>query len=192
MVGGRTLLAEDPRLIVRDAMLGSARVREGRPAQPVKVGVATRIGRPGGTLPSLPWPSRFLSDGGGPVIVATTPQTESATLGWLERRGAEVIVHDAPRVDLVRLLGDLDERGIKRLMVEGGSMLVAALLEAGLVDELQLAIAPLLFGGETAPTPVGGPGWPLAEAVHLSLLGTTVDDDGAVILRYQVSRGSIP
>ncbi len=32
-------------------------------------------------------------------------------------------------------------------MVEGGSTLVAALLEAGLVDELQLAVAPLVFGG---------------------------------------------
>ena len=192
MVGGRTLLAEDPRLTVRDAVLSNARVREGRPAQPLKVGVATRIGRPGGTGPSLPEPSRFLSDGGGPVIVATTPRTEPATLGWLEERGAEVIVHDAPRVDLARLLGELDERGIGRLVVEGGSTLVAALLEAGLVDELQLAVAPLLFGGETAPTPVGGPGWPLAQAVHLSLLGTAVDDEGVVILRYQVSRDGTP
>ncbi|HZW01809.1 MAG TPA: dihydrofolate reductase family protein [Candidatus Deferrimicrobium sp.] len=189
MVGGRTLLAEDPRLTVRDAGRSSARVREGRPAQPVKVAAATRIGRPGGTEPSLPWPSRFLSDGGGPVLVATTPQTRPATLGWLKERGAEVIVHDAPRVDLARLLGELDERGIERLMVEGGSTLVAALLEGGLVDELQLAMAPLLFGGDTAPTPVGGPGWPLAQAVRLSLLGTAVDDDGVVILRYQVSRG---
>ena len=192
MVGGRTLLAEDPRLTVRDAALSRAREREGRPAQPVKVGVATRIGRPGGTEPSLPWPSRFLSDGGGPVLVATTPQTEPDTLDWLAEQGAQVIVHDAARVDLARLLGELGERGIGRLMVEGGSTLVAALLEAGFVDELQLAVAPLLFGGDTAPTPVGGPGWPLAQAVHLSLLGTGVDDDGVVILRYQVSRGGAP
>ena len=76
-------------------------------------------------------------------------------------------------------------------MVEGGGTLVAALLEAGLVDELQLAVAPLLFGGETAPTPVGGPGWPLAQA-HPPLVAR--DERrmmmACVILRYQVSRGS--
>jgi 2,5-diamino-6-(ribosylamino)-4(3H)-pyrimidinone 5'-phosphate reductase len=192
MVGGRTLLAEDPRLTVRDAALRSERGRDGRPAQPVKVGVATRIGRPGGTEPSLPWPSRFLSDGGGPVIVATTPRTEPDTLEWLVEHGVEVVVHDAARVDLARLLGQLRERGVGRLMVEGGSTLVAALIEAGLVDELQLAVAPLLFGGDSAPTPVGGPGWPLAQAVRLTLLGTAVDDDGVVILRYQMPRGGAP
>ncbi len=69
-------------------------------------------------------------------------------------------------MDLARLLDELGERGIARLMVEGGGTLVAALLEAGLVDELQLAVAPLLFGGETAPTAGGraragrGPGDP--------------------------------
>ena len=108
---------------------------------------------------------------------------------WLTQQGAEVIVHDTARVDLRQLLGELGERGVGRLMVEGGSTLVAALLEAGLVDELQLAVAPLLFGGETAPTPVGGLGWPLAQSIRLSLLGTSVDDDGVVILRYQVSGG---
>lgn len=192
MVGGRTLVAEDPRLTVRDAALSSARKRHGRPAQPLKVGVATRISRPGGDGPSLPWPSRFLTDGGGRVIVATTSMTEPATVAWLTQQGAEVIVHDTARVDLPLLLGELGERAIDRLMVEGGSTLVAALLEAGLVDELQLAVAPLLFGGETAPTPVGGPGWPLAQAIRLSLLGTSEDDDGVVIVRYQVSRGSTP
>ena len=75
-------------------------------------------------------------------------------------------------------------------MVEGGGTLVAALLEAGLVDELQLAVAPLLFGGETAPTPVGGPGWPLAQADPPRVArATSVDDDGVVVLRYQVSGG---
>ncbi len=91
-------------------------------------------------------------------------------------------------MDLARLLDELGEQGIAQLMVEGGGTLVAALLEAGLVDELQLAVAPLLLGGEDAPTPVGGPGWPLAEAVHLTLLGTEIDEDDDVILRYGIGR----
>ena len=95
-------------------------------------------------------------------------------------------------MDLARLLDELGERGIAQLMVEGGGTLVAALLEAGLVDELQLAVAPLLFGGETAPTAVGGAGWTAAQAIRLQLIGTAVDADGDVILRYVVPRAATP
>ena len=73
-------------------------------------------------------------------------------------------------------------------MVEGGGTLVAALLEAGLVDELRLAVAPLLFGGERAPTPVDGPGWRAARP-SASLLETVSEgSEGDVILRYRVVR----
>jgi 5-amino-6-(5-phosphoribosylamino)uracil reductase len=54
------------------------------------------------------------------------------------------------------------------------------------VDELQLAVAPLLFGGESAPTPVGGTGWPSEQARRLRLLASEVDADGDVIVRYRV------
>jgi 2,5-diamino-6-(ribosylamino)-4(3H)-pyrimidinone 5'-phosphate reductase len=189
MVGGRTLMAEDPRLTVRDAGLSEERVHEGRPAQPAKVGVVSRIDRPGAAGPSLPYPSRFLADGDTKVIVATTTQTEPAAVRWLEGHGAEVIAHETPRVDLATLVDELGARGIERLLVEGGSTLLEALLRAGLVDELQLSIAPLLFGGESAPTPVGGPGWPLADAIRLALLESDVDEDGDVVLRYRVVGG---
>ena len=78
-------------------------------------------------------------------------------------------------------------------MVEGGSTLVAALLEAGLVDELQLAVAPLLLRGRDCPDAgrLGRAGrW--RRAVRLSLLGTDVDEDDDVILRYQVSARQAP
>ena len=57
MVGGRTLMGEDPRLTVRDAAMSRGRLEAGRTAQPAKVGVTTRIGRPGGDAPSLPSPA---------------------------------------------------------------------------------------------------------------------------------------
>ena len=189
MVGGRTLMGEDPRLTVRDAAMSRGRLEAGRTAQPAKVGVTTRIGRPGGDAPSLPSPSRFLTDGGATVFLATTRATDAKAQEWLSGQGVRLIVHEGPRVDLARLLDELGERGIAQLMVEGGGTLVAALLEAGLVDELQLAIAPLLLGGEDAPTPVAGQGWALAGAVRLALLGTDIDEDDDVILRYRIERG---
>jgi 2,5-diamino-6-(ribosylamino)-4(3H)-pyrimidinone 5'-phosphate reductase len=192
MVGGRTLVVEDPRLTVRDPELIRGRVVRGRPPQPAKVAVATRLVRPGHSAPALPATSRFLLEGSTLVIVATTSATPPDARQWLVWQGAQLIVHDAPRVDLAVLLAELGERGIRSLMVEGGGTLVAALLEAGLVDELQLAIAPLLFGGEDAPTPVGGAGWPLSRAMPLRLLGSEVDADDVVVLRYAVGAGQRP
>jgi len=188
MVGGRTLLSEDPRLTVRDTGLQAARQRDGLRAQPAKIGIASRVDPPGGASALAPQ-SRFLHDGGGKVFICTSAQTEPDSIAWLEDQGAEVIVCGESRVELATCLGTLSELGIERVMVEGGSTLVAALLAAGLVDELQLAVAPLLFGGETAPTPVGGPGWPRDKAIELRLAETTTSDDGDVVLRYFVRLG---
>ncbi len=184
MVGGRTLLGEDPGLTVRDPGLRAARERGGRPSQPTKVAVVSRIGRPGNG-DALPARSEFLDAGGGQVVVCTTTRTDAATRAWLEDRGVIVIIHGDERVDLAAALGALADLGIERLMVEGGSTLLAALLEGGHVDELQLAVAPLLFGGESAPTPVGGPGWTPEEARRLRLEGVATSADDDVILRYR-------
>lgn len=190
MVGGRTLLSEDPRLTVRDADLRAARERTGRPGQPTKVGVVSRIDGPGGNA-SLPPDSLFLGDGGGRVIICTSARTDPSVVDWLDEQGIEVVVRGDDRVDLKASLSALSKLGIEQLMVEGGSTLVAAMLEAGLVDELQLAVAPLLFGGETAPTPVGGGGWAREDSVPLTLTETTTSDDGDVILRYRVARPAL-
>lgn len=185
MVGGRTLLAEDPRLTVRDESLREARERQGRPAQPTKVAITSRIGVPG-EMDALPTDSRFLHDGRGKVIVCTSGRTDAAAIAWLEQEGADVVVQGDDRVDLTAALAALAARGIEQLMVEGGSTLVAALLDADLVDELQVAIAPLLFGGSTAPTAVGGPGWSRDNAISLATLGSSTSPDGDVVLHYRV------
>jgi len=187
MVGGHTLLAEDPRLTVRDPGLIEGRRQAGRSAQPAKVAVISRIDLPG-AADALPETSRFLGDGGGRVLVHTTAQTSSAAVAWLEERSAVVSLHEGPRVDLPAMLDDLADDGIERLLVEGGGTLVAALLADRLVDELQLAVAPLILGGEAAPTPVEGPGLTRDQAVELELLEAAPDQDGGIVLRYRVGR----
>ncbi len=56
-----------------------------------------------------------------------TVETEPDSIAWLEDQGAQVIVCGKDRVDLASSLGALSELGIERVMVEGGSTLVAAL-----------------------------------------------------------------
>jgi 2,5-diamino-6-(ribosylamino)-4(3H)-pyrimidinone 5'-phosphate reductase len=56
-------------------------------------------------------------------------------------------------------MAKLYERGVKRLMVEGGAGLNWSLLKLGLVDELYVYVGALLIGGESAPTLVDGRGF---------------------------------
>jgi len=188
MVGGRTLVSEDPRLTVRDPRQIAERVSAGRPAQPLKVGVVSEVTTAG--LGAIDLAGAFLHEGGGRVLVCTSARTSRAAIAALEAEGAVVFVAGGDRVDLAASLRAMAELGVARLMVEGGGTLVAALLEAGLVDELQLAVAPLVFGGATAPTPVGGDGWSRPSAIDLHLLETGTSPDDDVILRYRVGEAT--
>jgi len=92
------------------------------------------------------------------------------------------------RVDLVRLMEILHGEKIDSVLVEGGAGINYSLLEAGLVQKLQVYIAPKIFGGATAKGPVGGKGVDLPDQAFL--LGTptvtTVGDD--LLLKYDVLR----
>lgn len=187
MVGGRTLFAEDPRLTVRDAALVAERIRTGREAQPMKVGVSSRV-EPSGER-SLRSAGDFMRAGDGRVLLCTSSRTDPRTVAVMTELGIETLVLGDERVDLAAALSALSTRGVQRLMVEGGSTLVASLLEAGLIDEMLLAVAPLVFGGETAPTPVGGPGWSREEARDLYLVEVETSPDGDVVLRYLTHGG---
>ncbi len=178
MVGGRTLHDEDPRLTVRSEALRRAREMRGLPPNPAKVGVATRL--------ALKPDCRFLNDGPARIILFTTARTEAAQLEMLRGAGATVHVHPGPRVDLHAALETLKLEGVERLMVEGGARLNFALLEQGLVDELTVYVAPMLFGGATAPTLADGAGLGREAALHLVLTGSEAWDDGGVLLKYRL------
>lgn len=82
-------------------------------------------------------------------------------------------------VDLKALMGVLGERKIDSILLEGGGMLNDSMLRLGLVHEVKAFVAPKLFGGAGAKTPVEGNGVELPDqAVRLSLEKvTTVGED---------------
>jgi diaminohydroxyphosphoribosylaminopyrimidine deaminase/5-amino-6-(5-phosphoribosylamino)uracil reductase len=90
----------------------------------------------------------------------------------LEQLGIEVLPVDDGngRVDLGRLCQLLGERNIDSILLEGGGTLNDAMLRQELVQELQVFVAPKIFGGAGAKTPVEGLGVELpSEAVQLHM-----------------------
>jgi 2,5-diamino-6-(ribosylamino)-4(3H)-pyrimidinone 5'-phosphate reductase len=180
MVGGKTLIGEDPKLTVKSEDLRTERVARGLTPNPMKVGIVTNAD----DLPD----SDFVNFGSARVVIFTTEQTSKAQVEFLRSRNVEVYVHHTPRVDLVKALHTLSELGVKRLMVEGGGTLNFELLRLGLVDELTMYVAPMIFGGESAPTAAAGSGVARGEAIPLKLVKSEVfDEEGGVLLHYSLA-----
>lgn len=144
MVGARTAVRDDPQL--------TARAESGALAhQPLRVVVDSRAG--------LPPTARMLREPGNTLVAVTEAAPRELRRG-LELAGAEVLVLPARdgRVDLEALMRHLAERGIARLLVEGGGDLLGALFDGGHVDKVLGFLSPAIIGGANAPAPVGGRG----------------------------------
>ncbi|HUG34071.1 MAG TPA: 2,5-diamino-6-(ribosylamino)-4(3H)-pyrimidinone 5'-phosphate reductase [Anaerolineales bacterium] len=180
LVGGRTLLDEDPKLTVKSEALRSERIARGLTPNPIKVGIVSEA--------NIPIHSKFLREGPARVVIFTTNRTSKDRLDPLRSLGTEVFVDMGGRVDLTQMMNTLAELGVKRLMVEGGATLNFELLRLGLVDEVNTFVAPMIFGGESAPTLAAGAGFERNEAVPLKLMDVERWDDGGVLLKYLVQR----
>jgi diaminohydroxyphosphoribosylaminopyrimidine deaminase/5-amino-6-(5-phosphoribosylamino)uracil reductase len=128
LTGAGTVLADDPRMTVREIDI---------PRQPLRVVVDTHL--------SISAKARILQGGGAVVVTATE---DAGAIAALRHAGIEVVELGGAsgHVDLPRLTHWLGERGINELTIEAGATLNGAFLEAGLVDELVLYLAPTLFG----------------------------------------------
>ena len=183
LVGGHTLLAEDPGLTVRSLALRAERKALGLPENPARVGVVTEIA-PG----DLPVDGDFLTTATARVFIFTTSRTPPEVVARLKAARAEVILSSGERVDLQAAFESLYVAGIRSVLVEGGGTLIAELFRLGLVDEITLYIAPLVFAGASAPTLADGPGFLLEQSPRLRLLSVgKFDAEGGVLLSYQVN-----
>ncbi|SCF30429.1 RibD family protein [Micromonospora mirobrigensis] len=141
LVGANTIRRDNPRLLVRSADRRSARVESGRPSSPTKVTV-TRTGE------CDPTRNFFAEDGAAKIVYCGSSAVEPVR----RRLGDRASVRDCgDPPELSRVLHDLAVSGVQRLMVEGGGIIHTQLLTAGLVDELQLVVAPFFVGSADAP-----------------------------------------
>lgn len=180
MVGGKTLLHEDPKLTVKSEALRAERLARGLSPNPTKVGIVTQA--------KLKADSQFLNAGPAEIVIFTTRQTSKEQLALLEAWHIHVYASDAEKVDLQNALAVLKEKGVRRLMVEGGSTLNFELMRLGLVDELTVYVAPLIFGGASAPTLAAGAGLVRSAAIPMQLIDVEKWDDGGILLKYHFMR----
>ncbi len=110
-----------------------------------------------------------------PTIIAWAPKSaediegEDHKIKELERLGIQVLAvpDGGGRVDMEKLMQNLGSQGIDSILLEGGGTLNDSALRAGIVQEVLAFIAPKIFGGEEARTPVAGIG---AKAVEEAVL----------------------
>jgi 2,5-diamino-6-(ribosylamino)-4(3H)-pyrimidinone 5'-phosphate reductase len=182
LVGGKTLLAEDPRLTVRSQALRSERLALGLPENPAKAGVVSEIGPQ-----DLPAQGEFLSAGPAQVFLFTTRRTPADVIARLEETGASVTVAGEHSVDLKTVLETLSAAGVRTLLVEGGGTLLAEFFRLDLVDELSVYVAARIFGGASAPTLADGPGFSEESAPRLTLKSLErFDEQGGVLFHYNI------
>jgi len=177
MVGGRTLLDENPKLTVKLAQLRAEREARGRMPNPIKVGIVSNA--------DLEPASDFLTAGPARIVIFTTQKTSKEKLEFLRGQGVELFIHNTDRVDLSKALHTLKEIGVNHLMVEGGGTLNFELLRLSLVDEVTAYVAPMVFGGESAPTMAAGPGVVRSSTIPLKLVDAETWEDGGVLLKYK-------
>ncbi|MDN5859526.1 MAG: pyrimidine reductase family protein, partial [Pseudonocardia sp.] len=124
--------------------------------------------------------SRLFTDTTVAPIVLTTARAPAERRAAISGVGGEVVLLN--RLTPQEVLAELDRRGLRRVLCEGGPTLFGDLIAAGAVDELCLTVAPLVAGG-TAGRIARGPAG--AAARPLALVGVIRDDDGTLLLRYR-------
>jgi diaminohydroxyphosphoribosylaminopyrimidine deaminase/5-amino-6-(5-phosphoribosylamino)uracil reductase len=174
LIGRKTAQLDDPLLTARPA--------SGAPAR-----LATRIILD--SMASLPSFSQLVRTSPQiPTIIATGPDAPEKDLRRLAAAGCEALPFVPPsRFErLLQLLDELGRRRMTNVLVEGGSNLLGSLFDARQIDEVHAFIAPKLFGGQKARSPIRGAGIEqVAEALklsgeHIQILGNEVYISGRV------------
>ena len=179
LVGAGTLRADDPPLQVRDEEMKQLRASLGKPAHLTTVLVTASAGID-------PDAKFFTASGEGTRIVATVEEAPADKVERLRTR-AEVWTLGRGAVDLPALCRRLADRGVERLLVEGGGELNWGFVRDDLVDEIYVTIAPALLGGKAAPTLLEGDGFSMSDRRRLRLV--EVDRIGdELFTRWAVTR----
>lgn len=166
MAGIGTVLADDPML--------NCRIEGGR--DPIRIIADSHL--------RIPMDSQLVRTAGQqPLIVACLPDADEEKAAQLQEKGVEVLrIPGVTTADITEeqkevislpvLMKELGARKIDGILLEGGGQLNESALQAGIVQRVYCYIAPKIFGGAQAKTPVEGQGLAkAADAWHFTRIG---------------------
>lgn len=163
LVGIETILSDDPKLTVKEKYIKN-------PHQPIRIILDTHCKTPINAL--------AVNNTAKTLIITG----ETCNKNFLDN--VEIIqckIDENRFIDLQKLLGILAGRGIKTLMVEGGSTVIWNFLKHHLVDDLYIYVGPMIVGGKATPTLADGNGiGSIEDLLHLEIV--EVDRLGSGIL----------
>jgi riboflavin biosynthesis pyrimidine reductase len=169
LVGHGTASAEGYGPITATTRVGRLRATLGRPVTAPIAVVSRRASLAPGDRLAVP-----------STILITCAAADRDRRAALEAAGVQVLVCGEDDVDLPTALDRLAALGHEQVLCEGGPQLFHAALSAGVVDELDLSIAPALVGGEWRLLPAE-----LSPALRLDLL-QLLEEDGMLFARYEI------
>ena len=181
LIGHNSLQRDNVRLgIPRD--LQQARIKRKQTPAPLRVIVSNK-GRIDSRL-------KIFQSTISPILIFSTRRMPKRNQAALKDKST-LHLSEPDEVDLRAMLETLRSKyKVRRLACEGGPKLFRALLELGLVDQLNLTIAPYMFGGAKAPTLTGLSTEFLLASVHCSLIATrTIGDECFLTYRIKHQRG---
>jgi 2,5-diamino-6-(ribosylamino)-4(3H)-pyrimidinone 5'-phosphate reductase len=184
LLGHSTLKRDNVRLGV-PAELREARTKRGQTPAPLRV-IVSNEGKIDERL-------KIFESDASPIAIFSTTRMPGKVQRALAKK-ATLHLTKSKNVNLREMLRTLG-RGyrVRTIACEGGPILFRSLLELGLIDELNLTIAPYLFGGADAPTLTGLSRKFLPESVHCSLTGMhVIGDECFLTYRIKPKRGATP
>ena len=177
MMGGKSIILDDPGLVVKSVQRQKQRLALGKTLEPIKVGIISDVSK-------LKMNGDFLNKSDVKKIIFTTERSSEAKIKALSNK-AEIFVYGKQKVNLKRALAKLYTLGIKSIMVEGGGELIFSLLKDDLVDEINLKIGDLILGGRIAPTLCDGEGFSGLTAKQVKLVDLKRKEN-YLMLKYKV------
>lgn len=175
LVGAGTAMAEGFEGMRPDERSADRRRRFGlAPIAPVAVVTTGR---------SLPPDAPVITKAAVPTLVFTSAAAPSSLRDEWTANGARVFVVGEAEVPASEVVSTLVAEGLGRIDCEGGPRLFGSLIEAGVVDEFRLTVAPFLVAGASSRAAVGG----VIDPASLEL-ASVLTDGKSVLLRYVIPR----
>lgn len=164
LVGVETVISDDPKLTVNEKYVS-------KPRRPLRIVLDSNGRTPANAL---------VLNGAAPTMVVTNDRCRKTF------PNAEMVRCGRNDVDLKKLMPILEKRGVKTLLVEGGSKVIWSFLRSKFADEVNIFVGSMVIGGEASPTPAGGVGAENEKAIiALRLVSARVLGSG-VLLNYRV------